>query len=74
MSYITINNAIDGICKFGPGVLLAKLDIKNEFHQLPVHPASRHLLAMLWLDWVYIRRYFPSIQPTINPKVIEPFG
>ena len=59
LSYITIDDAIDGICKFGPGMLLAKLDIKNAFCLLPMHPADRHLLAMLWYDLVYIDTCLP---------------
>ena len=37
LSYITIDDAIDGICNFGPGTLLAKLDKE---HVLPTTCAS----------------------------------
>ena len=34
--YITVDHAIQAILKMGPGTLLAKEDIKNAFHLLPV--------------------------------------
>ena len=71
LSYITIVDAIDGICKFNPGMLLAKLDIKNAFHLLHVHPTDRHLLAMLWHDLVYMDTCLPfglrSANKLFNP-------
>ena len=54
LSYITVDDAIDEICSIGPDCLLAKIDIKNAFHLLPVHPADRHLLGMEWRDLVYV--------------------
>ena len=59
LSYITIDTAIRQILSFGPGTLLAKIDIKSAFRLLPVHPADRHLLAMQWNKQIYIDMCLP---------------
>ena len=38
---------------------MAKIDIKNVFRLLPVHPADRHLLAMEWDKRLYIDNCLP---------------
>ena len=40
LTYITIDTAIKHILTTGPGTLLTKVDIKNAFRLLPVHPAA----------------------------------
>ena len=59
LSYITIDNAIQKILELGPNTLLAKIDIKNAFRILPVHPADRHLLCMEWNKAVYVDTCLP---------------
>jgi len=51
LSYITVDDAISTIIKYGPNMLV---DIKNAFRLIPVHPGERHLLAMQWNNQVYI--------------------
>ena len=46
LTYITVDTTINHILTFGPGTLLAKVDIKSAFHLLPYHPADRHFLVM----------------------------
>lgn len=59
LSYITVDDALDEICRVGPDCLLAKIDIKNAFRLLPVHPADRHLLGMEWRGLIYIDSCLP---------------
>ena len=59
LTYITIDTAIKHILTTGPGTLLAKVDIKNAFRLLPVHPADRHMLATKWNNQVYIDTRLP---------------
>ena len=59
LTYITVDDAIDAISKLGPDTLLAKIDIKNAFRLLPVHPADRHLLGMKWRELIYVDTCFP---------------
>lgn len=54
LSYITVDTAIDEICRIGPNCLLAKIDVKSAFRLLPVHPADWHLLGMEWRELIYI--------------------
>ena len=54
LHYINVDNVIRQIIALGRGALLAKADIKSAFRLLPVHPADRHLLGMLWNDELYI--------------------
>ena len=61
MSYITTDDAVRKIVQLGPGSLLAKIDIKSAFRLIPVHPADRHLLAMLWRDSLYIDMCLPFV-------------
>ena len=59
LSYITIDDAIKKIIELGPNTLMAKIDIKNAFCLLPVHPADRHLLTMEWNKRLYIDNCLP---------------
>ena len=56
MRYITVD---DAIIQLGPGALLAKIDVRNAFRLLPIHPADRHLLAMEWEGKLYIDTCLP---------------
>ena len=56
---MTIDDAIKEIIQLGRGALLAKIDIKNAFHLLPVHPADRNMLGMRWNDGIYIDTCLP---------------
>ena len=56
LSYITVDDAISTIIKYGPNMLV---DIKNAFRLIPVHPGDRHLLAMQWNNQVYIDGCLP---------------
>ena len=57
--YITIDDAITKILTLGPGALIAKIDIRNAFRMVPVHPADRHLLAMRWRNGIFIDTCLP---------------
>ena len=59
LHYVTIDTAIRHILTLGPGALIAKLDIKDAFRLLPIHPSDRHLLAMHWNSAIYIDTCLP---------------
>ena len=59
LKYITVDTAISHIITFGPGTLLAKINIKHAFRLLPVHPVDRHFLAMHWNNNIYIDTCLP---------------
>ena len=45
LSYITVDNAIQDILRYVWHTILAKVEIKNAFRLIPVHPTDRHLLG-----------------------------
>ena len=59
LTYVTIDDAVLSILRSGRSTMLAKIDIKNAFRLLPVHPADRHLLGMKWRGCVYIDHCIP---------------
>ena len=38
---------------------MAKLDIKQAYRNIPVHPKDRHLLGMLWKGEVFVDMVLP---------------
>ena len=59
LKYVTIDEAIKEIIQLGKGTMLAKIDIRNAFRLLPIHPADRHMLGMHWNGGVYIDTCLP---------------
>lgn len=57
--YITIDNAIAAIQKFGPGCYLGKTDIESVFHLIPVHLDDWELLGMFWNGQYYFDKVLP---------------
>ena len=39
--------------------MLAKIDIKQTYHNVPVHPDDRPLLGMVWRERVYLVKVLP---------------
>ena len=54
LTYITVDTAIEHILTLGASTWLAKIDIRNAFRLLPVHPADHHMLGMRWNNQIYI--------------------
>jgi len=46
LSYVSVDDAVKQILEFGPGTMLAKLDVQSAYRIVPVHPADRWLLGM----------------------------
>ena len=59
IKYIIIDNAIQEILRLGRCTMLAKIDIKDAFRLLPLHPRDCHLLGMSWSDGIYIDTCLP---------------
>ena len=56
-----VDSAIEHIKQIGQGMLLAKIDIKNAFRLLSVHPADCHLIAMRWDKYLFIDKCLPFV-------------
>ncbi len=59
LSYITLDKVAVSAARLGHGTLLAKMDIKQAYRQVTVHPNDRPLLGMQWKDQVYIDTTLP---------------
>ena len=59
LSYVSIDDVIRCILQVGRGAKLAKIDIKQAYRNVPVHPEDRHLLGMAWNDEIYLDKVLP---------------
>ena len=59
LSYISVYNVTKIIARMGRGTLLGKLDIKNAYRIVPVHPDDQSLLGINWQGKVYIDTRLP---------------
>ncbi len=51
--YEAFDSAVSEIRRLGQGCLLAKLDLKDVFRHIPIHPADWNLLGCTWGDQFY---------------------
>ena len=59
LSYVRVENAIQGVAAMGRGLLMAKIDIRQAYRANPVHPADRDLLGMVWHGELFIGTALP---------------
>ena len=57
--YVSVDTATAQIAKSGQGTLLAKMDIKQAYRNIPVAPQDRHLLGFQWQGKIYIEKVLP---------------
>lgn len=38
---------------------MAKVDVKSAYHNVPIHPADRYLLGMVWEGGLYVDTALP---------------
>lgn len=53
IKYEMFEEAVRALVNLGPGSLLAKLDLKDAFHHIPVRAADWHLLGFKWNNAFY---------------------
>jgi len=61
LSYVHIDQVTDCILLTGKGALLGKVDIKQAYRNIPVHPDDRHLLGMRWKRETLIDKTLPFV-------------
>ena len=47
-------DAVVFVQHWGPGMLLAKLDLEKAYWMIPVHPDKQWLLGVRWKDMTYL--------------------
>ena len=59
ITYVTLDNIVDQIIELGMGTLMAKVDIKQAYRIIPVHPDDRFLLGVQWQGEVLLDKVLP---------------
>lgn len=59
LQYASVHHAVDFVKQLGRDTELVKLDIKDAYRIVPVHPQDYHLLAVRWGDNTYVDRALP---------------
>ena len=59
LSYVSLDEVVAAIMESGKGAMLAKMDIKQAYRNVPVHPQDRLFLGMCWKDVVYVDATLP---------------
>ena len=57
--YTSISDAATCLCTLGNRALLAKMDIKQAYRNIPVSPDDRYLLGISWENMVYVDQVLP---------------
>ena len=59
VTYASLDQAVAMTQPLGKGCLLAKLDLREAYRAVPVHPSDQRLLAVQWKGVTYIDRALP---------------
>ena len=59
LQYVSIEDIVNKIEKMGRGALLAKVDLKEAYRMVSVHPQDRPLLGVEWEGRVYVNTALP---------------
>lgn len=59
LQYAKVDNAVAIILQLGRGTQLVKMDLKDAYRIVPVHPSDYHLLGITWRGHTYVDRALP---------------
>ena len=59
LSYPSVDDAVDYVLALGRSTQMVKLDLKNAYRILPVHPGDRRFLGVCWEGQVFIDHCLP---------------
>ena len=59
LRYAALDDALRLISWLGPGTQLIKMDIRDAYRIVPVHPVDQHLLGISWRGEVYVDGALP---------------
>jgi hypothetical protein len=46
ITYARVDDAVECIMRLGVGTVLVKVDLKNAYRNIPIHPQDHHLLGI----------------------------
>ena len=59
LSYVSVDDVVAGIIQRGRGTLLAKMDIRQAYRNVPIHPSDRPFLGMQWQGATFVDAALP---------------
>ncbi len=59
LSYVSVDEVVQRVLRWGRGTLLAKMDVRQAYRNIPVHPEDRRLLGMRWQGDTYVDAVLP---------------
>ena len=63
LSYVSVDEVVTlggtRVLQLGQGAMMAKMDVKQAYRNIPVHPSDRYLLGMRWRDQTFIDMALP---------------
>ncbi len=59
LTYVGVQDAVRGIARMGRGTVMAKVDVKSAYRNVPVHPDDRQLMGMWWRDALFVDTVLP---------------
>lgn len=59
LSYTSVDTIVARVIQLGQGTLLSKMDIRQAYRLVPIHPEDRYLLGMEWQGAVYVDKCLP---------------
>ena len=59
LRYVTVGDALKLVAQLGPGTVLAKVDVKRAYRNVPLYPPDRLLFGMVWEDQLYVDTVLP---------------
>ena len=64
-----MSTAAEAVVRIGPGALLAKVDLRNAYRMLPIHPDDRWLLGMQWEGSLFVETALPfGLRSALKPS------
>ena len=59
LSYVGIKDAARAILDRGRGAMMAKVDVKSAYRNIPVHPEDRWMMGMMWEGALFVDTCLP---------------
>ena len=59
ISYTSVDTIVARVIQLGQGTLLSKMDIKQAYRLVSIHPEDRYLLGMEWQGSIYVDKCLP---------------
>ena len=59
LTCVSVDDVVAEVVKRGRGTLIAKMDVKRAYRNIPVHPQDRHLLGMHWKGEIFVDMVLP---------------